>query len=72
MAAVAGVVLMCLMVHAAPLGLFVRATWLTGPVFKFQVPLQSAIGKAIGSNRRAMLKHTDERVKLMSEILQGT
>jgi hypothetical protein len=34
-------------------------------------PLQVKISKTIGQNRRRMLKFSDQRVKLMSEILQG-
>ncbi len=35
------------------------------------IPLQIMLGRKIGELRRAMTKHTDERVKFMSEILQG-
>jgi ATP-binding cassette subfamily C (CFTR/MRP) protein 1 len=35
------------------------------------IPIQNYLADTIGKVRRSMVKHTDERVKLMNEILQG-
>lgn len=35
------------------------------------IPLSTLVGKALGTSRREMLKHTDARVKLSTEIVTG-